>query len=235
MAVEDMASKREAGRFRNSILRGLPEDLQKFFWQHATVMEVNAGDVLYRRYENIQFVYFPESAIVSLLITTVNGQSSGVALTGSEGIVGFPLLLGQQRAGHEARVQNAGYILRVERQVFADALVTCKEFHDSAMEFMRSLVAQMQTGMLCSQHFEVKEQLARWLLLTFERAESNELSITQQTLADMLGVSRESVNEAAQSLYGRQLIAYRRGWIQLLDQGGLRQLVKDCYPDSESV
>lgn len=229
----DGASDQNIGvRSRNSILACMSGDLQSQFRSQAKELEVETGMVLFRKEDTIQFVYFPESAIVSMMLSIVDGHSSGLALTGNDGIVGFPLVLGQKRACHDAVVQNSGRILRVRKPDFMEALAASPEFQKAAMGYVRTVLIQMQAGLLCSHHFRVEEQLARWLLLTFERANEEELPLTQQTLADMLGVRREAVNEAARGLAERNLIHYRRGWIHILDPAGLKDMVAECYAEA---
>lgn len=227
--MEDASDVHIGGLWTNAISRALSSEMRYSFKQKGRYLDISPGEYLYRKYEPIQYVYFPASGIVSLVFLTSDGNSSGLALTGRDGIVGFPLVLGQERACHDAVVQNPGRVFRLSRQDFTSALEMCPEFRRAATAYVRSIIAQMQSGLVCSHHFRVEEQLARWLLLSFDRAATDRLLLTQQILADMLGVRREAVNEAARSLSERHFIRYRRGWIDLLDREGLRCLASECY------
>ncbi|WP_151448938.1 Crp/Fnr family transcriptional regulator [Lacisediminimonas profundi] len=187
------------------------------------------GDVLYESGGKLQYVYFPTTAIVSLHYELENGGSSEIAGVGNEGVLGISLFMGGDTTPSRAIVQTGGHGYRLRAQVLMDEFNRAGPVMRLLLRYTQALITQMSQTAVCNRHHSVEQQLCRWLLLTLDRLPSNELTITQQLIANMLGVRREGVTEAAGKLQASGLIRYRRGHITVLNRAGLERQVCECY------
>ncbi|MEX2199105.1 MAG: Crp/Fnr family transcriptional regulator [Burkholderiales bacterium] len=175
------------------------------------------------------YVYFPTSAIVSLLYVLENGSSAEIAITGNEGLVGIALFMGGETTPSRAVVQSAGAGYRLKASVMKKEFDLDGELQHLLLRYTQALITQMAQTAVCNRHHSVDQQLCRWLLLSLDRLPANELVMTQELIANMLGVRREGVTEAAGRLQAAGLINYRRGHITVLDRAGLESRVCECY------
>ena len=175
------------------------------------------------------FVYFPIDSIVSLLYVLENGASTEIAVTGKEGLVGISLFMGGGTTPSRAVVQSAGHGYRVNGAVLRKLFESSGDAQHLLLRFTQALITQMTQTAVCNRHHAVDQQLCRWLLLMLDRLSSNRVLMTQELIANMLGVRREGVTEAAGKLQSRGLIEYRRGRITVLDRPGLEARVCECY------
>ena len=186
------------------------------------------GKVLYESGGVQSHVYFPTTAIVSLLYVMENGASAEIAVVGNEGVVGISLFMGGESTTSRAVVQSAGRAFRLSAAVMKDEFNRAPVLH-LLLRYTQALITQMAQTAVCNRHHTLDQQLCRWLLLSLDRLESNELVMTQELIANMLGVRREGVTEAAGRLQECGLISYRRGHITVLDRAGLEQRTCECY------
>jgi CRP-like cAMP-binding protein len=177
----------------------------------------------------MRHVYFPTTCIVSLLYVMEDGASAEIAVVGNEGIVGISVFMGGETTTSRAVVQSAGHAYRLEGQLLKDAFFRAGPLQLLLLRYTQALLTQMAQTAVCNRHHTVDQQLCRWLLLSLDRLPSNELTMTQELIANMLGVRREGVTEAAGNLQRAGLIHYSRGRITVLDRPGLEARVCECY------
>ncbi len=187
------------------------------------------GDVLYESGAKLKYVYFPTSAIISLHYLLENGGSSEIAGVGNEGVLGISLFMGGDSTPSRAIVQTGGFGYRLPAHLLLEEFNRNGPVMRLMLRYTQALLTQMSQTAVCNRHHTVEQQLCRWLLLTLDRLGSNELTMTQELIANMLGVRREGVTEAAGRLQGYGFISYRRGHITVLDRKGLEQDVCECY------
>ena len=187
------------------------------------------GDVLYESREKLSYVYFPTTAIISLLYVMENGASAEIAIVGNEGILGISLFMGGDTTPNRAVVQSAGQSVRLKSQLLKNEFSRFGPMMRLLLRYTQALITQMSQTVVCNRHHSVDQQLCRWLLLSLDRLQSTELSMTQELIANMLGVRREGVTEAAGKLQKAGLIRYRRGTITVLDRPGMESRVCECY------
>jgi CRP-like cAMP-binding protein len=187
------------------------------------------GDALYESGDRLNHVYFPTTAIVSLLYVMENGASAEIAIVGNEGIVGIALFMGGETMPSRAVVQSAGDAYRLKGQVLTQEFNRAGALQHLLLRYTLAMLTQMAQTAVCNRHHSVDQQLCRWLLLSLDRLPANELSMTQELIANMLGVRREGVTEAAGKLQHAGLIHYSRGRITVLDRPGLEARVCECY------
>ena len=206
----------------------LPEERARVY-PHLKLTQLSLGKALYESGDVQRCVYFPCNCIVSLLNVMESGASAEVAVVGREGVIGIALFMGGEATPSRAIVQSAGHAYRLDGQRLKD------EFHRSGrmqillLRYTQSLITQMAQTAVCNRHHSVDQQLCRWLLLSLDRLASNELVMTQELIANMLGVRREGVTEAAGRLQRLGVIHYRRGHITVLDRAQLEALCCECY------
>jgi CRP-like cAMP-binding protein len=214
---------------RNHLLAALSDAILLRWLPNLESVEMPLGEVLYESGETINFVYFPTAAIVSLLYVMEDGASAEIAVVGNEGMVGMFLVMGDGSATSRALVQSGGAGIRMPAKEFK------KEFNRSSvvlhlmLRYTQALMAQMTQTVVCNRHHSLDQQLCRWLLLSLDRRGGDELIMTQELIAKMLGVRREGVHEAASKLQGAGLINYSRGHIRVLDRKGLESRSCECY------
>ncbi|HSY29107.1 MAG TPA: Crp/Fnr family transcriptional regulator [Burkholderiaceae bacterium] len=196
---------------------------------HLELIPMPLGDVLYESGGKLQHVYFPTTSIVSLHYVLENGGSSEIAGVGNEGVLGVSLFMGGNTTPSRAIVQTGGHGYRLKSQILVDEFNRAGPVMRLLLRYTQALITQMSQTAVCNRHHSVEQQLCRWLLLTLDRLPTNELTMTQELIANMLGVRREGVTEAAGRLQGYGFISYRRGHITVLDRAGLERDVCECY------
>jgi len=192
-------------------------------------VDLPLGHVLYESGGALEHVYFPTTAIVSLLYVMENGSSAEIAVVGNEGLVGISLFMGGESTPSRAVVQSAGRGYRVPAQTIKDEFDKSHAVMHLLLRYTQALITQMAQTAVCNRHHSLDQQLCRWLLLSLDRLSGNELLMTQELIANMLGVRREGVTEAALKLQQAGLIRYARGRIQVLDRPGLEKRTCECY------
>ena len=196
---------------------------------HLELIPMLLGDVLYESGAKIQYVHFPTSAIISIHYLLENGGSSEIAGVGNEGVLGISLFMGGDSTPSRAMVQTGGHGYRLKASILMDEFNRAGPVMRLLLRYTQALLTQMSQTAVCNRHHSVQQQLCRWLLLTLDRLPSNELTMTQELIANMLGVRREGVTEAARKLQSAGHISYRRGHITVLDRNGLEDDVCECY------
>jgi CRP-like cAMP-binding protein len=215
--------------YQNQLLAALP--LAEFESLAAQLEHVPLvlGEVLYEPGGQLQHAYFPTTAIVSLHYVMASGASAESAGVGNEGVVGIALFMGGNTTPSSAVVQTAGHAYRLERSALLQEFNRAGTMHRLLLRYTQALITQMMQAAACNRHHSIEQQLCRWLLLTLDRLPSNELVMTQELVASMLGVRREGITEAAGKLQRAGLISYRRGHIEVLDRTGLERHACECY------
>lgn len=213
---------------QNQLLAALPESDWKRWQPQLEWVDMPLGKVLYESGGKLSHVYFPTSAIVSLLYVMENGASAEIAVVGNEGIVGISLFMGGESTPSRAVVQSAGKGLRMRGQVIKDEFNRDPVLH-LLLRYTQALITQMAQTAVCNRHHSLDQQLCRWLLLSLDRLTGNDLVMTQELIANMLGVRREGVTESATKLQKAGLIRYARGHIKVLDRAGLEARTCECY------
>jgi len=214
---------------QNRLLALLPDAEWERWQPQLELVALPLGRVLYESGATLSHAYFPTSAIVSLQFVTENGATAQIAVVGHEGIVGIPLFMGGGSTPSQAVVQSAGEAYRIPGRVITEAFARSALVSRVLLRYTQALIAQMAQTAVCNRHHSVDQQLCRWLLLSLDRLPGNELVVTQELIAQMLGVRREGVTEAALSLQRAALISYRRGHITVLDRPGLERRSCECY------
>jgi CRP-like cAMP-binding protein len=214
---------------QNHILAALPTEEFERLVAHLELVPMLLGEILYEPGGQLQHAYFPTTAIVSLHYVTESGASSETAGVGNEGVVGISLFMGGDTTPSSAVVQTAGHGYRLERSLLKREFNRGALLHRVLLRYTQALITQMNQTAACNRHHSVEQQLCRWLLLTLDRLPSNELVMTQELVASMLGVRREGITEAAGNLQRAGLIRYRRGHISVLERPGLEAAACECY------
>jgi CRP-like cAMP-binding protein len=213
----------------NRLLAALPEATYEALRPSLEAVPLPLGTVVYESGGTQGYVYFPTSSIVSMLYVLADGASAEIAVTGNEGLVGIALFMGGETTPSRAVVQSAGHGFRLRAAVLKQAFDTGGELQHLLLRFTQALITQMTQTAVCNRHHAVDQQLCRWLLLSLDRLPGNELVMTQELIANMLGVRREGVTEAAGKLQAEGLIRYSRGRITVLDRRKLEARVCECY------
>jgi CRP-like cAMP-binding protein len=213
----------------NHLLAALPAAEWQRWLPHLERVEMPLGQVLYEAGGTLSHVYFPTTAIVSLLYVMENGASAEIAVVGNEGIVGISLFMGGDSTSSRAVVQSSGRGLRLKAQIMKDDFNRAGPVLHLLLRYTQALITQMAQTAVCNRHHSLDQQLCRWLLLSLDRLEGNELVMTQELIANMLGVRREGVTEGALKLQQAGLIRYARGHISVLDRDGLQKRSCECY------
>ena len=214
---------------QNNILAALPKSARDRLYPHLESVEMPLGDVLYESGTKLRDVYFPTTSIVSLLYVMEDGASAEIAVVGKEGILGISLFMGGETTPSRAIVQSAGHGFQLKSQLLKEEFNRAGPFMHLLLRYTQALITQMSQTAVCNRHHSVHQQLCRWLLMSLDRLPSNELTMTQELIANMLGVRREGVTEAAGKLQRAGLILYNRGRITVLDRPGLEAQACECY------
>ena len=220
---------------QNHLLGALPEGQYGVLFSQLELVPMPLGEVLYESGEELRYVYFPTTSIVSKFYVSENGASTEIAVVGNEGLIGISLFMGGGTMPNRAVVRNEGYAYRLRRHLFTQALNRPevgrynKTLEHLLLHYTQALLTQMAQSAVCNRHHNVYQQLCRWLLQSLDRLSSNEMTITQEMIANMLGVRREGITEAARKLQQAGFIDYHRGHITVLDRQGLETQVCECY------
>ena len=218
-----------SGARANHLLAALPRD-EWLRWQgQLELVELPLGLVLYESGMALSHVYFPTTAIVSLLYVMTDGASAEIAVVGNEGVVGISLFMGGGSTPSRAVVQSAGHGVRLKADAMKDEFSRSVPVMHLMLRYTQALITQMAQTAVCNRHHTLDKQLCRWLLLSLDRLHGSDLVMTQELIANMLGVRREGVTEAALKLQAAKLIRYSRGRITVTDRLGLEQRTCECY------
>ena len=214
---------------KNLLLSALPDAEWAHWLPHLEAVDMPLGKVLCESGVTLSHVYFPTTAIVSLLYVMEDGASAEIAVVGQEGIVGISLFMGGESTPSRAVVQSAGQAFRLEAKLMMQEFNRAGPVLHLLLRYTQALITQMAQTAVCNRHHSLDQQLCRWLLLSLDRLHSAEIVMTQELIANMLGVRREGVTEAAGHLQKAGLIRYRRGHITVLDRTRLEQRACECY------
>ena len=214
---------------QNHLLDALPRNDFERVASHLELLPMELGDVLYESGAKLRHVYFPTTAIISLLYVMEDGASAEIAIVGNEGLLGISLFMGGDTTPSRAVVQSAGYAYRLRADLLKSEFSRFGSTMQLLLRYTQALITQMSQTAVCNRHHSLDQQLCRWLLLSLDRLQTNDLSMTQELIANMLGVRREGVTEAAGKLQAAGLIQYRRGRIAVLDRNGLESRTCECY------
>lgn len=214
---------------QNHLLAALPPADFELFAQHLELVPMALGQMLYEPGTQLRHAFFPTTSIVSLHYVTETGASAETAGVGNEGVLGISLFMGGDTTPSSAVVQTAGHAYRLDRHVLQSEFNRAGALQRLLLRYTQALMTQMAQSAVCNRHHSVEQQLCRWLLLTMDRVPARELVMTQELVASMLGVRRESVTEAAGNLQTAGYIRYRRGHIAVLERKGLEARACECY------
>lgn len=214
---------------QNHLLAALSPETQARIFPHLELVALPLGNVLYESGDTLRHVYFPTDSIISLLYVMENGSSAEISVVGNEGLIGVSLFMGGESTPSRAIVQSSGHAYRLSGQRIKAEF----NFHGDMLLLMlrytQSLITQMSQTAVCNRHHSIDQQLCRWLLLSLDRLPGNKLNMTQELIANMLGVRREGVTDAAGKLQKLGVIEYSRGHITVLDRPALEKLSCECY------
>jgi CRP-like cAMP-binding protein len=213
----------------NHILNALPPVERERLFPHLKLVPMPLGMVLYESGDTLRHIYFPTDSIVSLLYVLEDGASAEIAVVGNEGAIGVALFMGGETTPSRAIVQSAGSAYRLTGRRLKQEFNRHGQMLHVLLRYTQSLITQMAQTAVCNRHHSVDQQLCRWLLLSLDRLSTNQLKMTQELIANMLGVRREGVTEAAGKLQKQGVIRYSRGQITVLDRPRLEQLSCECY------
>lgn len=213
----------------NRLLAALPRTEYERLRPQLLPVSFSLGEVVYEFGGHLNYVYFPTTSIVSLLYTMENGISAEMGLTGNDGVVGIALFMGGGTMPNRAIVQSAGGAIRMKAKLLQDEFARGGKFQQLLLRYTQALITQISQTAVCNRLHSVEQQLCRWLLLSHDRVKVDELIMTQELIADMLGVRREGVTEAAGRLQDAGAISYVRGHIKILDRQKLEDTVCECY------
>lgn len=213
----------------NRLLAQLPDREWARWSPHLEAIAMPLGEVLYESGGKLTHVYFPTTSIVSLLFVTENGRSTEIAVVGFEGLIGVSLFMGGVSTPSRALVQSAGAGFRLKTVLLMEEFNRAGPVLHLLLRYTQALITQMTQTAVCNRHHTLDQQLCRWLLLSLDRLKSNELVMTQELIADMLGVRREGVTEAAGRLQEAGIVRYQRGHITVIDRPHLEQRTCECY------
>jgi CRP-like cAMP-binding protein len=216
-------------QIKNNLLNALVNHEYKHLLPQLERVELSLAEVIYEAESEVQYVYFPETAVVSLLSTLENGATTEVGIIGREGMVGLNIFLGGSIAHDEAVVQAAGSAMRMRTSVLREELRVGSPLQLMLLRYTRAFITLITQSVVCGQHHTVDQRLTRWLLMMQDYVQSNDLQLTHEMIAGMMGVRRAGVTEAAGALKGAGLIKSSRGRITILDRQGLEAKACECY------
>jgi CRP-like cAMP-binding protein len=214
---------------QNHLLAALPAAVRDRLFPQLEPATLPLGKVLYEPGDVLRYVYFPTDAIVSLLYVMENGASAEISVVGNEGIIGVALFMGGESTPSRAVVQSAGAAYRLQGHLLKEEFNRHGELTLLMLRYTQALITQMAQTAVCNRHHSIDQQLCRWLLLSLDRLPGDTLDMTQELIANMLGVRREGVTDAAGKLQKENVIEYRRGHIKVLDRARLESLSCECY------
>ncbi|HTN34440.1 MAG TPA: Crp/Fnr family transcriptional regulator [Marinobacter sp.] len=214
---------------QNYLLAALPKSVRDRIFPRLNLAELTLGDVIHESGQLLKHVYFPVMGFVSMLYVMLDGASAEIAVIGSEGMVGVVAFMGGESAPNRAVVQSPGFAYQMSAADFMTEFNRDDNVRSLVLRYTQSLIAQMSQTAACNRHHSIDQQLSRWLLLSLDRVPGNRLMMTQERIANMLGVRREGVTEAAGKLQKRGVIKYNRGCITVIDRPALEALCCECY------
>ena len=210
-------------------MAALSPDICERLFPYLELVELKLGDVVYESGDSLRHIYFPVDCIVSLLYVMESGASAEISVVGNEGLIGVAVFMGGESTSSRAVVQSAGAAYRLKAQRFKDEFSRHGGLLHLILRYTQALITQMAQTAVCNRHHSIDQQLCRWLLLSLDRLQSNRLTMTQELIANMLGVRREGVTDSAGKLQRLGIIEYSRGQITVLDRPGLERLSCECY------
>lgn len=213
----------------NKLLNAFPQECKTRLFPQLQLVNLPLSEVLYESGQNVSSVYFPTNSIVSLLSVMQNGASAEISVVGSDGAVGIAVFMGGESTPNQAVVQSAGNAFRLPAAVMRSEFNNEPVVRMLMLRYTQALMAQMAQTAVCNRHHSIDQQLCRWLLLSLDRLSTNHIHMTQELIANMLGVRREGVTEAAGKLQKAGVINYRRGHITVFNRGKLETLCCECY------
>jgi CRP-like cAMP-binding protein len=222
-------SRAAASPLRNRLLEALPARDTRRLRPHLEPVALSLGQPVFEPSGEQHHIYFPTSGIISLLHTMHNGSTGEIAVIGNEGVVGIALFMGGETSPSRAVVQTTANAYRMSAAHLQAEFKRGGELQRLLLRFTQALIAQMSQTAVCNRHHTIQQQLCRWLLMSLDRLPTPEVLMTQELIANMLGVRREGVTDAAQALQDRKLIRYVRGRIEVLDRPGVEKLACECY------
>lgn len=214
---------------QNHLLAALTAEVRQRLFAHLELVPLPLGKVLYESGDTMRHVYFPTDSIISLIYVMESGASAEISVVGNEGLVGIALFMGGESTPSRAVVQSGGHAFRLKGPLLKIEFERHGELLVLMLRYTQALITQMAQTAVCNRHHSIDQQLCRWLLLSLDRLPSNQLTMTQELIANMLGVRREGVTEAAGKLQRQGVIEYSRGHITVLDRHKLEQLSCECY------
>ncbi|MDO8990420.1 MAG: Crp/Fnr family transcriptional regulator [Sideroxyarcus sp.] len=214
---------------QNHLLASIPVEIFARLAPHLEPVDMPLGEVVYESGGKLHHVYFPTTAIVSLHYVMENGASAEIAGVGNEGVVGISLFMGGDTTPSRATVQTAGCGFRLKERLMMEEFNRAGPMMRLMLRYTQALITQMSQTAVCNRHHSMEQQMCRWLLLTLDRLPTQDLIMTQELIASMLGVRREGITETAGELQRAGLIRYRRGHITVLDRAGLETRACECY------
>jgi CRP-like cAMP-binding protein len=214
---------------QNHLLAALPAPDRERLLPHLELVPMPLGHVLYESGSELRHVYFPTTSIVSLLYVMIDGASAEIAVVGNDGILGVALFMGGETMPNRAVVQSAGHAYRLQGALLKQEFSRSGELQHLLLRYTQALLTQMAQTAVCNRYHSLDQQFCRWLLLSLDRLPADELVMTQELIANMLGVRREGVTEAAGNVQRAGLIEYQRGRITVLDRAGLEARTCECY------
>lgn len=229
MPDQSSPSPKQSFSSKNLILNSLPQEDFERLMPDLEPVQLSLGQIIYRAEEPIEYVYFPQDAMISVIANTSSGQSAEVGVIGREGIIGIDVFMGSNITLNDHIIQLADGGLRITTAAVKKEFKRAGALHDEILRFMRLLMVQISQTALCNRLHTVEERLARWLLLCLDRSETDDLRLTQEFLAIMLGSNRATVTLSALTLQNNGYIKYSRGQITIKDRVGLEDFVCDCY------
>ena len=213
----------------NTLLRAFPVQSQQRLFPQLRLTQLPLGKVIYESGQNVASVYFPTDSIISLLYVMEDGASAEISVVGNEGLVGIAVFMGGESTPNRAIVQSAGSAFRLSAAALKQEFNSEPGIRSLLLRYTQALIAQMAQTAVCNRHHSIDQQLCRWLLLSLDRLPGNNLTMTQELIANMLGVRREGVTEAAGKLQKLQVINYKRGHITVINRAKLEKLCCECY------
>jgi CRP-like cAMP-binding protein len=214
---------------QNHLLAALPADARSRVIPHLELVDLPLGKILYESGDMMRYVYFPTDSIISLLYVMEDGASAEISVVGNEGLVGISLFMGGGSTPSRALVQSAGSAYRLPAALLKEEFNRHGALQVLLLRYTQALITQMAQTAVCNRHHSIDQQLCRWLLMSLDRLPSNRLTMTQELIANMLGVRREGVTYAASKLQNLGVISYHRGAITVLDRPALEKLCCECY------
>lgn len=214
---------------QNYLLAALPDSAKERIFPRLKLVEMKLGDVIYESGQPIEFVYFPTNCIISLLYVMLNGESAEISVVGNEGMAGIAVFMGGNSTPSRSIVQSRGFAYRMPSKELQTEFNNHADIRVLMLRYTQALITQMSQTAVCNRHHSINQQLCRWLLLSLDRLPDNRLTMTQELIANMLGVRREGVTEAAGKLQKLGVIEYHRGHITVIDRSRLEALSCECY------